>query len=39
MELEEIQLRLFTFTRYTYRPVLVTNLELTPPAVWRFYCD
>lgn len=39
MEPEEIQLRLFTFKRYTYHRVLVTNLELTPPAVWRFYCD
>lgn len=39
MEPEEIQLRLFTFQRYTYHRVLVTNLELTPPAVWRFYCD
>ena len=39
VEPEEIQLRLFTFKRYTYHRVLVTNLELTPPAVWRFYCD
>jgi len=39
VEPEEIQLRLFTFRRYTYHRVLVTNLELTPPAVWRFYCD
>ena len=38
-EPEEIQLRLFTFRRYTYHRVLVTNLGLTPPAVWRFYCD
>lgn len=39
MESEEIQLRLFTFKRYTYHRVMVTNLDLTPPAVWRFYCD
>jgi len=39
VEPEEVQLRLFTFKRYTYHRVLVTNLELTPPAVWRFYCD
>jgi hypothetical protein len=39
MEPKEIQFRLFTFKRYTYHRVLVTNLELTPPAVWRFYCD
>src|SRR5437773_11427662 len=38
VEPEEVQLRLFTFKRYTYHRVLVTNLELTPPAVWRFYC-
>lgn len=39
VEPEEIQLRLFTFRRYTCHRVLVTNLELTPRAVWRFYCD
>ena len=39
MEPEEIQLRLFTFKRYTYHRVMVTNLDLTPAAVWRFYCD
>jgi hypothetical protein len=39
MECEEIQLRLFTFKHYTYHRVMVTNLDLTPPAVWRFYCD
>ena len=38
MEPQEIQLRLFTFKRYTYHRVLVTNLDLTPAAVWRFYC-
>ena len=39
LEREEIQQRLFTFKRYTYHRALVTNLELTPQAVWRFYCD
>ena len=39
LESEEIQRRLFTFKRYTYHRVLVTNLDLTPQAVWRFYCD
>lgn len=39
LETEEIQQRLFTFKRYTYHRALVTNLELTPPTVWRFYCD
>jgi len=39
VESEEIQLRLFTFKHYTYHRVMVTNLDLTPPAVWRFYCD
>lgn len=39
LELEELQRRLFTFKQYTYHRALVTNLELTPPAVWRFYCD
>ena len=39
LEPEDIQQRLFTFGRYTYHRVLVTNLDLTPPAVWRFYCD
>ena len=38
VEPEEIQLRLFTFKRYTYHRARVTNLDLTPPAVWRFYC-
>jgi hypothetical protein len=38
-ELPEIQLRLFTYKRYTYHRAIATNLELTPPAVWRFYCD
>jgi Transposase DDE domain group 1 len=39
VESPEIQLRLFTFKQYTYHRALATNLELTPPAVWRFYCD
>jgi hypothetical protein len=39
LEPEAAQQRLFTFRRYTYHRVLVTNLELTPPAVWRCYCD
>lgn len=38
-EPEEIQQRLFTFQRYTYHRALVTNLPLTPEAVYRFYCD
>lgn len=38
-EPEEIQQRLFTFKDYTYHRALVTNLELTPEAVWRLYCD
>ncbi len=39
LEAEDIQQRLFTFKHHTYHRVLVTNLELTPAAVWRFYCD
>jgi hypothetical protein len=39
LEAEDIQQRLFTFKHYTYHRVLVTNLELTPAAVWRLYCD
>ncbi len=39
MESPEAQKSLFTYRRYTYHRALVTNLELTPPAVWRFYCD
>lgn len=39
VEPKEVQLHLFTFKRYTYHRVLVTNLELTPAAVWRLYCD
>jgi hypothetical protein len=39
MEPESIQQRLFTFKRYTYHRVLVTNLPLMPQAIYRFYCD
>jgi hypothetical protein len=39
VEPEEIQRRLWTFKKYTYHRALVTNLDLTPPAVWRFYCS
>ena len=39
LEPESIQQRLFTFKQYTYHQALVTNLEPTPAAVWRFYCD
>jgi hypothetical protein len=39
LESKEIQQRLFTFKHYTYHRALVTNLDLTPAAVWRFYCD
>jgi len=38
-EPKEAQQHLFTFRRHTYHRVLVTNLDLTPEAVWRFYCD
>jgi hypothetical protein len=39
LETEEIQARLFTLGQYTYHRALVTNLDLTPEAVWRLYCD
>jgi len=39
LEPEDIQRRLFTFKRYTYHRALVTNLAITPEAVYRFYCD
>jgi hypothetical protein len=39
MEPEEVQRSLFTFKNYVYRRALVTNLTLTPEAVWRFYCN
>lgn len=34
-----MQRSLFTFKNYAYRRALVTNLEITPEAVWRFYCN
>jgi len=39
LETDDAQQKLFTFKRYTYHRALVTNLELTPQSVWRFYCD
>jgi hypothetical protein len=39
LEPEQVQKHLFTFKRYTYHRALVTNLDLTPEVVWRFYCD
>lgn len=39
LEPEDAQRRLFTFKRYTYHRAVVTNLDLTPGAVYRFYCD
>lgn len=39
LEPEEVQRSLFTFKDYVYRRALVTNLNLTPEAVWRFYCS
>lgn len=39
LESEERQQALFTFKRYTYHRAVVTNLHLTPEAVYRFYCD
>lgn len=39
VEPEEVQRHLFTFKRYTYHRVLLTNLELSPAGVWRFYCN
>jgi len=38
-EPEEQQRYLFTSRRYTYHRALVTNLSLTPEAVYRSYCD
>jgi len=35
----ERQQHLFTFKRYTYHRALVTNLVLTPEAIYRVYCD
>jgi len=39
LEPEEVQLNLFTFQRYTYHRALVSNLELTPGVIYRFYCN
>lgn len=39
LEPEGLQRHLFTFKHYTYHRALVSNLDLTPPACWRFYCD
>jgi hypothetical protein len=39
LEPEEVQRNLFTFQRYTYHRALVSNLELTPGAIYRFYCN
>lgn len=39
LEPEEVQKHLFTLKRYTYHRALVTNLDLSPQTVWRFYCD
>ncbi|MGD0266834.1 MAG: IS1380 family transposase [Candidatus Methylomirabilota bacterium] len=39
LEPEELQRHFFTFKRYTYHRVLVTNLEITPAPLYRFYCD
>ena len=38
-EPEEVQQYLFTLKKYTYHRALVTNLILTPEAVYRSYCD
>lgn len=38
-EPEEVQKHLFTMKRHTYHRALVTNLDLTPEAVYRFYCN
>jgi len=38
VESAEVQRHLFTFKQFTYHRVLVTNLDLTPAGVWRFYC-
>ena len=39
LEPPERQQHLFTFKRDTSHRALVTNLALTPEAVYRFYCD
>lgn len=38
-EPEDRQRNLFTLRSYSYHRALVTNLSLTPEAVYRFYCD
>ena len=38
-EPEERQQHLFTLKRYTYHRALVTNLALTPEAIYRCYCN
>ena len=38
-EPEEAQQHLFPLTRHPDHRALVTNLDLTPEAVWRFSCD
>lgn len=39
LEPDARQRALFTFKHYTYHRALVTNLALTPEAVYRCYCD
>lgn len=39
LEPEEVQLNLFTFQHYTYHRALVSNLDLTPGAIYHFYCN
>jgi hypothetical protein len=39
VEPEGVQLRLFTFRKYTCHRAVVTNLDLGPPAVCQLYCD
>ncbi len=39
LESEERQRALFTLKHYTYHRAVVTNLSLTPEAVYRCYCD
>jgi len=39
LEPEQVQRSLFVFNDYAYRKALVTNLDITPEAVWRFYCN
>jgi hypothetical protein len=39
LEPEEVQRSLFTFKDYVYRRALVTNLNISSEAVWRFYCN